>query len=190
MNNLIYNALCREIDFLIHAKQHAVVVIDGKAASGKSSFVQELSEKYSAPVVHMDDFFLPEALRTPERYAQAGGNIHYERFAEEALPSLNAREGFSYRKYDCKSKSYIDTVSIPSASVVFVEGAYAMHPSFGHYYDLALFMDVEDELQRQRILKRNGESGLKDFLERWIPYENAYFDNCQVIERCDHIIEY
>ena len=42
----------------------------------------------------MDDFFLPPALRTPERRSEPGGNVHYERFLTEVLPNLRSEDLF------------------------------------------------------------------------------------------------
>ena len=190
MNKIIFQALCREISFLIQAKGRAVLAIDGKAAAGKSSFASELAGQFTAPVIHMDDFFLPPELRTEERYAQPGGNIHYERFGEEVLPLLREPRPFSYRRFDCHTMDYAEIVSVPDASLRIVEGAYALHPSFGKYYDLALFVDVEEGKQFQRIAARDGQDMLPVFRDRWIPYENQYIEACRVIDRCDHIIEY
>ena len=60
-----------------------IIAIDGRAASGKSTLAQQLGELLDADVIHMDDFFLPPSLRTKERLSEPGGNVHYERFAEE-----------------------------------------------------------------------------------------------------------
>ena len=47
-----------------------ILAIDGRCASGKTTLANELSQSLSCNVVHMDDFYLPFALRTPERMAQ------------------------------------------------------------------------------------------------------------------------
>ena len=54
----------------------SVIALDGRAAAGKSTLAAALAETLQAAVSHMDDFFLPLALRTPQRLAQPGGNIH------------------------------------------------------------------------------------------------------------------
>ena len=73
-----------------------VLTIDGRAASGKSSLALTLAKNYSGRVVHMDDYFLPQELRTAERLTEPGGNLHYERFVAEILPGLRDEAGFSY----------------------------------------------------------------------------------------------
>ena len=44
-----------------------VIAVDGMAASGKTTLAGLLAQRLDAAVVHMDDFFLPQGFRTPER---------------------------------------------------------------------------------------------------------------------------
>ena len=71
--------------------------------------------------------------------------------------------------------------------VVIVEGAYSLHPMLREYYDLRVLVEVEETLQKERILRRNGEGMLQRFLKEWIPLERAYFEACRVKDCC-HII--
>jgi len=75
-----------------------VIAMDGRAAAGKTTLAEELAVTLGGAVVHMDDFFLPGELRTPERLAAPGGNVHAERFVEEVLPYLRRGEAFRYRR--------------------------------------------------------------------------------------------
>ena len=111
----------------------SVIALDGRAAAGKSTLAAALAETLQAAVIHMDDFFLPPALRTPQRLAQPGGNIHYERFAEEVLPALTKDEWtpFADRIYDCGVKALHGERVIGMSEVRIVEGSYALHPTFG-----------------------------------------------------------
>ena len=59
------------------------VAIDGPCASGKSTLGALLRGVYGANLFHMDDYFLPFARKTPERLAEPGGNVDYERFFAE-----------------------------------------------------------------------------------------------------------
>ena len=64
-------------------KRPLVIAIDGRAASGKTTAAEQLRFILGGSAIHMDDFFLPVSLRTAERFAEPGGNVHYERFCEE-----------------------------------------------------------------------------------------------------------
>ena len=110
-----------------------VIAMDGRAAAGKTTLAEELAVTLGGAVVHMDDFFLPGELRTPERLTAPGGNVHAERFAEEVLPFLRRGEAFRYRRFDCHRMDYNGWVEIPPVPVIIVEGAYSQHPRFGGY---------------------------------------------------------
>lgn len=166
-----------------------VIALDGRAASGKSTMAELLKVVLEAGVVHMDDFFVPPALRSEERFAQPGGNVHYERFAEEVLPRIEKAEGFSYGIFDCGTMDYQGHREVKAAAWRVVEGAYSTHPAFGNYADLKVFLDVEAEEQIRRITARNGEEMAQMFENRWIPLEEAYFEKCQVKERADLVID-
>ena len=165
-----------------------IIAIDGRAASGKSSAAELLAAVLDAGLIHMDDFFLPPALRTEERLALAGGNVHHERFAEEVLPKLRNRSAFSYRRFDCSRMDMGELREVKSSSVRIVEGSYSHHPALGRYADLHIFSDVESEEQQRRILARNGEQMLEMFRSRWIPMEERYFAEYSIAKKADLIL--
>lgn len=165
------------------------VAIDGGSASGKTTLADKLGKALGCPVVHMDDFFLPPALRTPERLAEPGGNVHYERFAAEVLPGLQSGKGFAYGVFDCSVMDVTGKREIPASDLVIVEGAYSLHPRLAGAYDLKIFLRVDPALQAERILHRNGPEKQAVFLSRWIPLEQRYFDLCRVAERADLVLD-
>ena len=171
----------------VAAKQPRVIAMDGRAAACKSTYAAYLAELLGAPIVQMDDFFLPPALRTEERLAEAGGNVHYERFAAEVLPNLG--RGFTYRIFDCSVMALRGEKQIPAAKTVIVEGAYSMHPRFGDYADLTVFFDVDPCTQMRRIEARNGAETAERFRTRWIPMEEAYHRAFAAKERADLVVK-
>ena len=77
-----------------------IVAIDGCCASGKSTLGARLSEALGCPLFHLDDFFLRPEQRTPERFAQPGGNMDRERLEAEVLAPLRRGEAAVYRFAD------------------------------------------------------------------------------------------
>lgn len=165
-----------------------VIVLDGRAASGKSTAAENLSLILGAPVVHMDDFFLPPQLRSEERMHEAGGNVHYERFAEEVLPHLSDSAEFSYRIFDCGKMELDGSRHVSASDIRIVEGAYSMHPAFGDYADIKVFFDVAPEEQMRRITVRNGSQMAEMFEKRWIPLEEEYYKAYKIKEKADIVI--
>ena len=165
-----------------------IIAIDGRAASGKSTLAQQLSELLDADVIHIDDFFLPLPLRTEERLEEPGGNVHYERFAEEVLLYLKSPAAFSYRIFDCSKMDYEGERFIGNKAIRIVEGSYSHHPKFGNYADLLVFSDVDAEVQMRRIRLRNGEEKAQMFATKWIPMEERYFADCDVKESANMVV--
>lgn len=176
------------IDGLLRRKDRVTVAIDGMAAAGKSTLGELLVRRYGCALVHMDDFFLPPELRTPERVAAPGGNVHYERFRARVLAGLASGRPFSYDRFDCHTMSYRERITVEPNRLTVVEGAYALHPSLREDYDLKVFYPVEPDEQLRRILLRGGPDCMARFRDRWIPLENAYIAACGVRECCDLIL--
>lgn len=167
----------RLIPVLLEASKHSegVIVIDGFAASGKSTMAKQLADILEGSIVRIDDFFLPKDLRTEERLAEAGGNVHYERFKREVIENLSKNEEFEYRKFDCGKMDYGEYICVPAAKWRIVEGSYSHHPYFGEYGDIRVFSEVDSEEQMRRIIARNGKIMAERFEKLWIPMENRYF---------------
>lgn len=166
-----------------------ILAIDGRSASGKTTLALHLAELLPASVIHMDDFFLPPELRTEERYARPGGNVHQERFVREVLPFLRKKDAFSYRRFDCRTMAYGEDIAVGCTPFRIIEGAYSLHPDFGRYADLTVFVSVSPEAQMERIIKRNGDTMAQRFREKWIPLEEAYFSAFSVVQTADLVIE-
>lgn len=160
------------------------VAIDGNCGGGKTTLGKALAEKYDCNLFHMDDFFLRPEQRTPERYAQPGGNVDYERFREEVLAHLPDRGGLTYRPFDCRIMKLGESRAVPYKRLNIIEGSYSCHPYFGDFYQVRLFVELSAEEQRARILTRNGEEKYRRFVNEWIPMENRYFEICGIRDKC------
>lgn len=162
-----------------------VIAIDGRAGSGKTVLAECLAQILGAGLVRMDDFFLPAGLRTPERLAEPGGNLHRERFSREVLPHLKGGGAFSYGVFDCGKMAVNGVRTVPPSPWRVVEGTYSHHPAFGAYADLTVFSLVEPEEQRRRILRREGTERARRYEDLWIPMEEAYFARYRIADRAD-----
>lgn len=179
--------LMARMDALRRERGRVLIAIDGMSASGKSTLAQLLETVYATQALHMDDFFLQPHQRTPERFAQPGGNVDYERFGSEVLAPLRAGKAFDYRAYDCGTQTIRSPERRTAPQVAIVEGAYSLHPALADAYDLRVMLRIDKSAQRERILRRNGEYMLERFVNEWIPLEHRYFDATHIAQRCDMI---
>ena len=177
-----------QIDGLLASKSTVRVAIDGFCGSGKSVLASFLQRVYHANVIKMDHFFLPRALRTPERLAEPGGNVDYERFLHEVVPGLLTGSAIQYQVFNCQTMMLEDMITIPQCRLIIVEGSYSMHPRFGDPYDLRIFLQIDPEEQIRRILHRAGPILLERFIQEWIPMENRYFTAMNILEKSDLIL--
>lgn len=207
-----YDIIARCIEEALPFRNHLILAIDGRSASGKTTLAARLSERFGADVVHMDDFFLPLSMRTPERLAEPGGNVHYERFLKEiieplipasqkpfcpendalthACPTGAVLPALTWRRFDCSAGSFSQNISHTSGQpLLIIEGAYSMRPEFRAAYDMSFFLTAAASLQKERIIARNGKERWAAFQEKWIPMEEKYFSYYQIERCCDMTLE-
>ncbi|MBO5167391.1 MAG: uridine kinase [Lachnospiraceae bacterium] len=176
------------IQALLRKKEFILVAIDGRCASGKTTLASQLKERLDCNVIHADEFFLRPSQRTAERLTTPGGNVDYERLLEEVILPLKANREFAYKPYDCRTGSLKEPIQVKPNNITIIEGSYSCHPKLWDYYDLRIFMTIEECLQKERIKERNKEMA-EVFFQKWIPMEETYFKTYAIAERCDIPIE-
>ncbi len=177
------NLLVKNIKDLLSKSGRVIVAIDGCCASGKTTLAKFLQSEFDANVFSVDDFFLRPSQKTKERLLEVGGNFDYERFKKEVIDPLKRGDVFCYQPYNCKTEELSNKIKVESKRVNIVEGSYSLHPYLGKYYDIAVFMEVSTEIQRERILKRD-VCLHQNFFNQWIPKEQAYFEKFGIKEIC------
>lgn len=137
----------------------------------------------------MDDFFLRPEQKSRERLLEIGGNVDYERVWDEVLrPIRDGEKQFLYRRYNCKTQCIQKEERMDVKGLLcIVEGSYSAHPRFGDLYDIRILLTVNDNVQKERILLRNGQEMQKRFVQEWIPMENRYIEEFDLKEK-SHII--
>lgn len=178
-----YLKLFSEIDKRLKTQPGVLIKIDGGSASGKSTLGALLQRVYQGQLFHMDDYFLPMARKTPERLAEPGGNVDYERFLDE-VDGEPVPGKVRFRPYSCRLGALQAWEEVPEARVRIIEGAYSLHPALCKP-DISVFLEIDPEKQKERISKRNGEEMLTRFIGEWIPMEKKYFEAFSVRESCD-----
>ena len=166
----------------LQEKDRFILAIDGMCGSGKSTLALELAHIFNAHVFCMDDFFLPQELRTLERHHMPGGNVHYERFLETVLKPLSEYKTIHYQPFDCtKMKLISDIQEIPYTPYNIIEGSYALRPELVPYYTDIIVLKITQQQQIERLTNRNPEK-VATFIEQWIPLENQYFEYYNIYE--------
>ena len=162
-------------------KKPFVIAIDGRSASGKTTFAQALG----CPVIHTDDFYRPRNEEGELDISEFDGNFDYARFKTEIVGRIGQGKAFSYGVFDCALGKISSSISVPDFDCIAVEGAYSLNPRLGDYADMKIFFDVSKDVQAQRIEARNGREALSRFKEIWIPAEERYFLHYNIQRQCE-----
>ena len=172
------------------AKRPLIAALDGRTMAGKSTLADLFCRIFPKTcIIEMNDFFLPTSLRTIKRLAEHGGNIHYERFAEEVLKGLESNTPFSYQVFDSDRGFFGRRKEInPKAwDLIIVEGCYSLRPEFRPSYDIKVFCDVPASLQSERLRRNCGEKMIDKYTVSRLPMEENYITYCEVAESADFV---
>lgn len=181
-------AVIERIERVYTERERVFVAIDGPCTSGKTTLATVLQRRFGGNVLHMDDFFLRPEQRTPERFAEPGGNVDRERFEDEVLAPLAAGNIVQYRPWDCHTGDFAASHSVEPARLTIVEGSYSMHPALREYYDLMICLMIDSNEQLRRLEARNPRM-LQRFIDEWIPLENRYFASTETRTAADMIVD-
>lgn len=182
-------SLLNETDKLLGTdRKNIVLAIDGRCASGKTTIAGELSKIYDCNVFHIDDFFLRPGQRTAERLSTPGENVDHERFLSEVLAPISEGKEVRYRKFNCHNQCLEPAVTVPFKRLNIIEGSYSLHPSLSGFVDFSVFCNITPELQKERIIRRNGPKTAEKFFSLWIPLEEKYFNAFSIREKADLVI--
>ncbi len=173
---------------LLRKNKYRIIAIDGRCASGKTTLSLELKKLLNAEVIHLDHFFLSNDQKTKERMKEIGGNIDYDRFENDVLLKVKSNQPFEYLAFDCNTQSLKDQYKIENNRILIIEGTYAHHPKFIKYYDYFVFLTVDENLQIERLEKRNPHL-ITRFINEWIPKEELYFKTYKIADNADIVID-
>ena len=117
------------------------------------------------------------------------GRIHPARIEETVEKCRHELELQMKREGERAVMELGSPVELPPARLTIVEGAYSLHPYFGQYYDLAVFVTADLETRLNRIAARPGHNNVEMFRKRWIPMEERYLAAFEVEQRADLCID-
>lgn len=163
-----------------------IIGIDGRCGSGKTTLAEELSTMLDCSVFHMDDFFLRNEQRTPERIDTPGEFVDYERFLEEILTPIKERKEVCLRKFCHDTFEPGEPKKVEIRPYVIVEGSYSCNKHLISYYDMTIFVTADLPTRLKRIEGRNPDK-FDLFVNTWIPLEEKYFECFAVEDNSDLI---
>lgn len=179
--------LQREIEEVMRKHTCGVIALDGRCGSGKTKTASFLAANFPLRVFHMDDFYLPFEKRSKNWKEIPAGNMDLIRFQKEVLIPAEAGLPIRTSLFRCRKSEY-EAVYSDACACTLVEGSYCLHPDLREHYMLRIFLSVSKEVQKKRLMERE-QDHFSTFERVWIPMEEKYYRQCDVIHHADIIIE-
>lgn len=175
-------AVLAAVDALGDLPRPVVVALDGPSGAGKSWLATALALQRPATVVHGDDFYNPRlaSLTVSERHEMAVAEIaesviDWRRLRAEALEPLVGGQRACFTPYDWEAEDGRLgrlTTQLAPAQLVIVDGVYSGRPELAELVDVAVWVQVDEKIRRQRLLERADHPDWRDFWQRG---EQHYF---------------
>ena len=172
-------------NFLNKQKDKSIIAIEGRCGSGKSTLSELFKDKYT--IIHLDDFFISIKEKSKINI-QKYGNINYKLVYENLSIIRNALNQniakVTIKAFSCEKQEYYEK-EINLKNKIILEGTYSSSLYFNEFIDKITFLLVSKETQTERIQKRELSN---KFFSEWIPLEESYFKENDIISNCDLII--
>ena len=191
MTSITFSTLTQKIAALLaqQAGRPLLIALDGRCGSGKTTLAAQLAQQFPASAVfHTDDYYLPPAQRIPNWAETPCANMDLARLREELLCPARAGQPVHYCAYSCREGAYRPAVLLAPQPLYIIEGSYSQHPSLADLYDCTVFVTCSQAEQARRLQAREGER-YQNFVQRWIPLEEAYFKKYGVEGAADFTID-
>ena len=154
-----------------------LVCVDGPSGSGKTTLglaVARLSPVVR--VVHLDAL-----------YDGWHGLPRLDDQLASLLTPLAADRPGSYRRYDWAAAAYAETVTVPPAPLLVVEGVGSYSPAFDRLVTVLVWVEAPAEERLARAVERDG-TAYETELRQWAVDEQAHFLRTGARERADLVL--
>lgn len=171
-----------------------VVAIDGRTASGKTTFADELAHTLSATVTgvfraSLDDFKKP--WRDRYLYDRASGEGYYrnafdiERIRSDLVGGFRAGQTMLCSIDPITQIDHsAELIPMPDQAILVIDGVFALRPELRDLWDVGVWLDVDPQISELRATARDGE-----MLERYRLSEQLYLTEARPQQVADIIID-
>jgi uridine kinase len=180
--NLIESLSTKILDQIDRGNQTPIVLIDGRAGSGKSTFAEKLQQQLfrdgeSAPrVIHMDNIF----------EGWEGLSLGSDYLVRFILNPLARKETASWQDWSWVRNERSSWREFSGGTPLIVEGCGALTERSKEHAYLSLWLEASEETRRQRWLERERHLDKFDF---WAAQELDFYAREKSKSLADLVIE-
>jgi uridine kinase len=154
---------------LCSASDKPIIAIDGPAGAGKTTLAEHLSAalglKYKCTTLHMDDLY--NGWDSPF-------DQHLTKSLTIACTSHRNSESYSLPFFNWSSGTFKESVVIPSADLLILEGVGSTQSAIRPYLSASIWIDIEPAQGLSRVLARDGV-GITEEMQNWLVQQEEHF---------------
>lgn len=142
-------------------KPLTLLLIDGRAGSGKTTLANLLAERTRAQLVHMDDI-------TPG----------WEGLAQSSVALVELLRTGRTRRYDWNEQRLVGDIALNLADPIIVEGCGSITRDSVSFAQQSVWIECETSVRQQRAIARDGEM-FAEFWHVWAAQERLHIETEQ-----------
>lgn len=184
-------------------RRSVFVALDGRSGAGKSTLAAVLAEVcgrrgVAVTVIAGDDFYAGgTAERWDERSAAEKADLVIDWHRQHrVVDDLRLRGNASWYPFDWEAPDWNSDrvplrstpISVTSADIVILEGAYSGRPELHDVLDIKILLDTPPQQRRRQLLEREGDHYRTDWEARWSAAEDHYFGVIMPPHRFDYVL--
>jgi uridine kinase len=155
------------------------VALDGRSGAGKSTLAAAVGPRTGALVIDGDDFYSggsDEYWEAVEARRKMDLVIDWRR-QRAVLEQLRRGRPATWRPYDWDADNGClgEEITAGPVGIVILDGAYCSRPELADLLTVRVLLEVDRDVRRDRLLRREGERYRAEWEARWGAAEDLYF---------------
>jgi uridine kinase len=154
-----------------------ILAVDGRSASGKTTFANRLSSALNAPLVHSDDVAWHHSFFD-----------WWPLMLEQIIGPFKAGVAIDWKPEAWTAQGREGSIQVPKSSILILEGVGASRRELSDYIDVPIWVETDPQVAEIRGLERDGPDG-RDFWFEWQAHERPFLERDQPWTRAKIIID-
>ncbi len=158
-----------------------IITIDGPAGAGKTTLAKQLAIHLDdCPIVSMDSLY--------DGWQNALSPQLWQRIYDQILEPFLLDKPAHIQHFDWALNQFTNWTTVAVPANLIIEGVGASHPFIANCSVLNIWIEADQDLLLDRVLKRDGEQ-IRDEMVKWQVAEKAYFAEHAIKQNADfHLI--
>jgi uridine kinase len=154
-----------------------VIAVDGRSASGKTTFANRLSSALNAPIVHSDDLAWHHSFFD-----------WWPLLLEQIIRPFRAGRTIDWKPEAWIEKGRQGSILVPQSPILILEGVSVTRQELSPHIDLPIWVETDPQVTEARGLERDGPDG-RDFWFEWQAHERPFLERDQPWTRAKLIVD-